>query len=83
MICARSFGAVLELPDIDVSIFQDAVSSGTTAPILHLAIPNAVAHLSDMMTEEQRNWRGFERWYRVMMDFVVFGTEEEPIEVEE
>jgi hypothetical protein len=28
-----------------------------------------------MMTEEQKGWNGFERWYRVMMNFIVFGPE--------
>jgi hypothetical protein len=37
------------------------------------------------MTEEQKTMRGFNRWYRVTMDFAVFGpdTEDQPIVVED
>ena len=87
MACARSFGAVVTLSDSDLSLFQEAVTTGMKAGELHLIVPNTVMYLAEMMTEEQKNWRGFERWYRVMMDFVVFvtgeGTEEGPIIVED
>jgi hypothetical protein len=35
------------------------------------------------MTDTQKEWQGFDHWYRAMMDFAVFGTEESPIDVEE
>ena len=49
-------------------------------------VPNTVAHVVALMTDEQKNWSGFDRWYRVMMDFIVFGpatdeeANEEPVE---
>ena len=79
MTCARTFGAVLELANIDLSIFQDAVSMGSTSVAIHQLIPDAVAYLCKMMSEEQKEWTGFEHWYLDMMEYVVFGTEDDPI----
>jgi hypothetical protein len=81
--CARSFGAVLELRNLDLSILQEAVTVGTTANELHILVPDAVAHTCELMTDTQKEWQGFDRWYRAMIDFVVFVTEENPIDVEE
>ena len=77
------FDATLEFSDFEMSVFQEALTTGSTSPELHRHIFPAVAFLSEMMTERQRKWRGFDRWYRVMMDYAVFGSEENPIEVEE
>jgi hypothetical protein len=82
-VCARAFGTVLELADIDLSIFQDAVSTGATSAALHQYIPNAVAYLCETMSSGQREWTGFERWYLEMMDHGVFGTEDDPIVIAE
>ena len=82
-ICGRSFGAVLKFSDNDVSLFQDATSIGTTSPELDLLVPEVVAHLYKLMSNVQKEWCGCDNWYRTMMDFIVFGTEENPIEVEE
>jgi hypothetical protein len=68
---------------MDISLFQEAATVGTTAPELELLVPELMAHLCELMTDTQREWRGFDCWYRVMMDFAVFGSEENPIEVEE
>jgi hypothetical protein len=68
---------------MDVSLFQEAATVGTTAAELELFVPDVVAYLCELMSEAQKGWRGFDRWYRVMMDVMVFGNEENPIEVEE
>ena len=81
--CARTFGAVLELADLDLSIFQEAVAVATVAPALHPDLPNAVAYLFDMTSIQQREMEGFGRWYHEMLDMAVFGTEDDPIIVEE
>ena len=81
--CSRNFEIVLELTDIDLSIFQDAIAIGTITSAFHLVLPHAVAHLTDMLTERQRDMEGFERWYRRIMDFIVFETSEEPILIED
>lgn len=83
MSCARSFGAVLELTDLELCLFQEAITIGTASKELHEYISDAVAYLSGLMTTEQREWRGYDRWLRVMMDFAIFGSEENPIEVED
>ena len=79
--CARSFDAVLDFDDLDTSMFQEALTKGTTAGELHILIPDGVAHVVALMTDEQKEWNGFDRWYRTMMDFIVFGpgSEEDPI----
>jgi hypothetical protein len=82
-ICARAFGAVLKLSNLDVSLFQEASTVGTTARDLEALVPEVVAHLCELMSDDQKQWHGFDRWYRVMMDVIVFGDEENPIEVEE
>jgi hypothetical protein len=41
-----------------------------------------VAHLCKMMTDVQLGWKGFDRWYRIMMEYAVFGSAENPIEVD-
>ena len=82
MTCARSFGAVLEINDLDLSVYQEALTVRTTDPSLEGFVADAVAHLCEMMTETQREWKGFERWYKIMMEFAVFGSSENPIEVE-
>jgi hypothetical protein len=71
------------LSNLDLSILQDAIMVGTTANELHILVPDAVAHITEITSEEQKEWRGFERWNRVMMDFAIFGSEENPINVEE
>lgn len=81
--CARTFGAVLELADLDLSIFQDAVSVATGDPVLQQFLPNAVAYLFDMTSIQQREKEGFGRWYHEMLDMAVFGTEDDPIMIEE
>jgi hypothetical protein len=81
-ICARSFGVVLDLKDLDLSIFQDAIITATSSDMLQEYSPDAVAYLSEMMSPEQKDWRGFELWHRTMMDYAVFGSEENPINVD-
>jgi hypothetical protein len=76
------------LSSLDTSIFQEAVTIGTTAPELHIFVTDAVAHLFGLMNETQKAWKGFDRWYRTMMDFIIFGpgtegAEEDPIVVED
>jgi hypothetical protein len=82
-LCARTFGAVLELADLNLSIFQDTVSIGSNAPELHPYLPNAVVYLLDMSSQAQRDMEGFGRWYHEMLDLVVFGTEDDPIFIDE
>ena len=72
----------MELNNIDLSIFQNAIVIGTTAPVLCLVLPNAVAHLIDMLTDHLRDMGAFKRWYCRIMDFIVFETPEEPTEIE-
>ena len=43
MSCAKLFGALLELADIDLSICQEAITVGTTARLLHTLMPDVVA----------------------------------------
>jgi hypothetical protein len=74
---------VLELADLDLSIFQDAVTAVSIAPPLHQYLPEAVAYLLDMTTVQQREMEGFGRWYHEMHELAVFGTEEDPIIIEE
>ena len=81
--CARTFGAVLEFSDLDLSIFQEAVSVSSHDPALHPFLPNAVAYLLDMSSLAQREMEGFGRWYHEMIDMAVFGTEDDPIFIEE
>ena len=73
----------MELADIDLSIFQEAVSAGATSAAIHQYLPNAVSYLCKMMSPGQKEWTGFDRWYLEMMDFAVFGTEEDPIVINE
>ena len=80
---ARTFGAILELANLDLSIFQEAVSTAIAAPELHEYLPDAVGYLCDMTTLQQRDWEGFARWYHDMLELAVFGTEDNPIFVEE
>ena len=82
MTCARGFGAVLVITDLDLSTYQEALSVGTTHPELEGFVPEGVAHLCEMMTETQRGWKGFERWYTTMMEIAVFGSKENPLEVD-
>ena len=81
--CARTFGEILELADIDLSIFQEAVTAGSTSHELRQLLPNAVAYLFDMTTITQREMEGFGRWYHDMMDLAVFGMEDDPIIIED
>lgn len=83
MSCARLFGAVLKLTDLKVCLFQEAITLATASKELQEFMPNAVAYLRSSMSPEQKDWCGFDCWYRVMMDIAVFGTEENLIEVEE
>jgi len=73
----------LELADLDLSIFQDAVTAASIAPPLHQCLPEAVAYLLDMTSINQREMEGFGRWYHEMLEFAVFGTEDDPIIIEE
>jgi hypothetical protein len=82
MICAKSFGAVLELADLDLSICQEAATIATTAPELEIFVPEIVAHICELMSDYQKEWRGFDRWYRIMMDYAVLGSEENPVPVD-
>jgi hypothetical protein len=81
--CARTFGAVLELADIDLSIFQDAVTVAIGDPALHPFLPEAVAYLFDMTSLQQREMEGFGHWYHETVEHAVFGTEDDPIIIEE
>lgn len=63
-------------------MYQDAVTRASSFDILKEMIPDSVAYLAEMMTEEQRAWEGFDRWYRAMMDYAVFGSESNPIELD-
>lgn len=83
MSCARTFGVAVQLSNLEVCLFQEAITIATASKELHEFIPDAVAYLSGLMTSGQKDWRGFDRWHRVMMDFAVFGSEDNPIEVEE
>ena len=80
--CARTFGEILYLTNLDLSILQNGVMIGTSVTEVHKYISEAVAHINELMTEEQKNWREFDNWLRAMMDFAVFGSEENPIELE-
>ena len=81
--CARTFGAVLELAELDLSIFKDAITTISFAPPLQQLIPEAVAYLLDMTSVQQREMEGFGRWYHDMHELAVFGTEDEPIIIAE
>jgi hypothetical protein len=73
----------LELADIDLSIFQDAVTVAIRDPALHPFLPEAVAYLFDMTSLQQREMEGFGHWYHDMVEHAVFGTEDDPIIIEE
>lgn len=83
MLCAKPFGTILEISDLKMSVYQDAASVGSTAECLQQFVPGAVAHVAGMMTDQQRDWRGFDEWYCRMMEMAVFGDENDPILVEE
>ena len=82
-LCARTFGAVFQLAGLNLSIFQDAVSIATHAPELHQFLPNAVAYLFDMTADEHKEMEGYRRWYHEMIEYAVFGTEDDPIIIDE
>ena len=63
-------------------MYQDAVTRASTFDILKAMIPDSVAYFAEMMTEEQRAWEGFDHWYRTMMDYAVFRSETNPIELD-
>jgi hypothetical protein len=60
-------------------MFQEAISTASSSGLLQPLIPNAVAYLSNLIKDEQSRWEGFEQWNHTMMDFAVFGSEENPI----
>ena len=84
--CARSFGEILTLGNLELSMYQDAITRASSFDLLKTFIPDSVAYLAEMMTEEQRSWEGFDHWYRTMMDyavdFTVFGSESNPINLD-
>ena len=84
--CARSFGEILTLGNLELSMYQDAITRASSFDPLKTMIPDSVAYLAEMMTEEQRSWDGFDRWYRTMMDcavdFTVFGSETNSIDLD-
>ena len=82
-LCARTFGAVLQLAGLDLSIFQDAVSITTHTPKLHQFLPNAVAYLFDMTTDEHKEMESYCHWYHEIIEYAVFGTEDDPIIIDE
>ena len=81
--CARTFGEILQLSDLDLSIFQDAVTKASRNADLQQFLPNAVAFLLDLSSMEQREMEVFAGWYHDMMDLAVFGTEDDPIIIDE
>jgi hypothetical protein len=42
-----------------------------------------VAYLFDMTSLHQREMEGFGRWYHDMLEMAVFGTEDDPIIIDE
>ena len=81
--CARTFGSVLELANLDLSIFQDAINSAAADVALHPYLPEAVAYLFDITSLEQREMEAFGRWYHEIIEHAVFGTEDDPIIINE
>ena len=79
---ARSFGEILTLGNLELSMYQDAVTRASSFDILKAMIPDSVAYLAEMMTEEQHAWEGFDRWYCTMMDYAVFGSKTNLIELD-
>ena len=72
-LCARTFGEILELADIDLSIFQEAVTAGSTSHELHQLLPNAVAYLFDLTTITQREMEGFGRCITIWWTWLFLG----------
>jgi hypothetical protein len=71
-------------------MYQEAISVGITTEILHNQVPEALAYLWEMMTENQRNQPVYKRWYLKVKDFVTelkklegLGTKEIPIIIED
>ena len=81
--CTRNFGETLQLADLDLSTFQDAVTKVSRNADLQQYLPNAVAFLLDLLLLEQREMEVFGCWYHDMIDLAVFGTEDDPIIIDE
>lgn len=59
------------------------MSIAATSLVTHPYVPDAVAYLLDMTSVDQRDMEGFGKWYHDMLELAVFGTEEEPIILDE
>ncbi|KAF8810508.1 hypothetical protein BYT27DRAFT_7207259 [Phlegmacium glaucopus] len=81
--CARSFGVPTELPDLDISVIQEAINTAGEHFRLHKYIVDALAFSCELMDDRQLNWFGFDRWYAELMEIAIFGTAEDPIVVED
>ena len=79
--CFLKASCVILMPDL--SIFQDAVTKASRNADLQQFLPNAVAFLLDLSSMEQREMEVFAGWYHDMMDLAVFGTEDDPIIIDE
>jgi len=80
--CTRSFGVVLDLNNLDISVVQESVTMGTEYPALHKYLADAVAYMCEMMSDHQRDWLGFDRWYQEIMEYAMFGTPKRPIVID-
>ena len=81
--CARSFGVLLEFSDLDLSVIQEAISTGAEYAALYQYLAHAIAYTCEMMDDRQREWLGFDRWYGEMMEYAVFGSVEDPIIIDD
>ena len=72
----------MTLGNLKLSMYQDAIIMASSYDLLKMMIPDSVAYLGEMMTEE-RSWEGFDHWYCTMMDYAVdyavFGRKTNPI----
>ncbi|KAF8800908.1 hypothetical protein BYT27DRAFT_7262468 [Phlegmacium glaucopus] len=81
--CANSFGVSVGLPDLDLSVIQEAINTASGHLCLHKYIVNVLAFSCELMDDRQRGWFGFDHWYTELMEIAVFGTAEAPIMIED
>ncbi|KAF8800336.1 hypothetical protein BYT27DRAFT_7262981 [Phlegmacium glaucopus] len=81
--CGKSFNLLLHIGDLNTSVIQDAINTTGDHRVLEKFLAELLAYSHELMDERQRECFGFNGWYAGLMEKAIFGSAEDPIDVEE